>query len=76
MNLHNHWIVLNYSQVVDFSESQKSGFIHAFMDYFIQHPDNRLSEDQLQQKAKALLKGCKQFAALLSESPTFQVLFM
>ncbi|TFK34966.1 hypothetical protein BDQ12DRAFT_612483, partial [Crucibulum laeve] len=49
-----------FANVVDFSEAEHSGFILAFVDFWMTQDGNKCSEDELKNAAGALLKGCQQ----------------
>ncbi|KAJ7763014.1 hypothetical protein B0H16DRAFT_1805867 [Mycena metata] len=49
-----------FANVVDFSDAQRSGFIEAFVDFWLEHSPRGRKEDELRTAAAALLKGCRQ----------------
>ncbi|KAI9057625.1 hypothetical protein FKP32DRAFT_1583394, partial [Trametes sanguinea] len=48
-----------FANVVDFSEAERSGFIHAFIDFW-HHEGTTRTADDLRGSAQQLLKGCQQ----------------
>ncbi|KAJ6523273.1 hypothetical protein DFH09DRAFT_1420994, partial [Mycena vulgaris] len=49
-----------FANVMDFSASERGGFIWGFIDFWLQRAPGVRTVDQLQQKAPKLLKGCGQ----------------
>lgn len=45
---------------MDFSEAERVGFIYAFIDVWINQPDNTRTAEELEVAASGLLKGCAQ----------------
>lgn len=49
-----------FLQSVDFSSAQRLGYIRAFCDFWKERDENPLSDDELEEIAARLLKGCRQ----------------
>lgn len=47
------------TQIMDFSEAERNGFILAYIDFWV-HEGSTRSRDELRMAAKNLLKGCRQ----------------
>ncbi|KAH6874620.1 hypothetical protein BKA70DRAFT_1449290 [Coprinopsis sp. MPI-PUGE-AT-0042] len=49
-----------FASVMDFSEAEKQGFVMAYVEFWLSHEENELTEEELMAEAEALLKGCRQ----------------
>ncbi|KAH6884754.1 hypothetical protein BKA70DRAFT_1124602, partial [Coprinopsis sp. MPI-PUGE-AT-0042] len=49
-----------FASVMDFSEAEKQGFVMAYVEFWLSHEENELTEEELVAEAEALLKGCRQ----------------
>lgn len=46
--------------MMDFSEAERSGFILAFVEFWLLQPNNTRTEEELHETAERLLKGCQE----------------